>query len=183
MTDHDTAHDDPTGNDTADQVGPSAAADDRSTAGDGTEHAPGVAFWVTMALGGAVTLFGAAGLFTAEGNDLKSFIPWFAGGALLVDLVVVPLAAAIGLLGRRLIPPPAWPPVRAALLASAVLAVFAAPLVADLGGRPDNESLRPRDYGSGLLTAVVVIWAITLAVAVATMAADRRHRPPAHKAV
>ncbi|MBA3282419.1 MAG: hypothetical protein H0U29_09340 [Acidimicrobiia bacterium] len=182
MTDHDTPADDAL-HGTADQVDPGMGGDDRSMAGDGTQHAPGVAFWVTMALGGAVTLFGAVGLFTAEGNDLKSFIPWFAGGALLVDLVVVPLAAAIGLLGRRLIPPPAWPPVRAALLASAVLAVFAAPLVADLGGRPDNESLRPRDYGSGLLTAVVVVWAITLAVGVATMAADRRHRPPAHEAV
>lgn len=160
----------------------SADATDASNArppqGDEADRTPGVGFWVAMALGGSVALFGAGGLLTAEGNDLPSFIPWFAGGALLVDLVVVPLAAAVGLVGRRFVPSPAWPPVRAGLLASAALAVFAAPLIIDLGGRPDNDSLRPRDYGSGLLTAVAVVWAIALAVAVATMLADRRQPPP-----
>ncbi|CAN5702934.1 hypothetical protein BH10ACT1_BH10ACT1_23090 [soil metagenome] len=138
------------------------------------DAAPGAAFWLAMAVGGAITLFGAAGLLTAEGNGLGSFIPWFAGGALLADLVVVPLAAGIGLVGRRVVPAPAWPAIRAGLLASATLAVFAAPLVANLGGRPDNPSLRPRDHGSGLVSALAVVWVIALAVAAVSWWADRR---------
>lgn len=180
MTDLGTPENNATGHDAAGRAGESGGADERLLAGNGTGRREGIVFWVAMALGATVALIGAIGLFTADGNDLPSFIPWFAGGALLVDLVVVPLAAVIGLLGRRLIPPPAWPPVRAGLLASAAVAVFAAPLIADVGGRPDNDSLRPRDYGSGLLTALVVVWAIALAFAVATMVADRRHPPPAH---
>ncbi len=50
MTDHDTPADDAL-HGTADQVDPGMGGDDRSTAGDGTQHAPGVAFWMTMALG------------------------------------------------------------------------------------------------------------------------------------
>lgn len=144
--------------------------------GSGTSErpAPGPGFWVAMLLGGSVSLAGAIGLFTADGNGLSTFIPWFAGGALLVDLAIVPLAAGMGLLGRRFVPAAAWPPVRAALLASAVLIAFAAPLVIDLGGRPDNASLRPRAYGSGLVSAIAAVWVIGLAVATITSVASRR---------
>ena len=136
--------------------------------------APGKAFWVGMGGGGAIVAFGAIGLLTAEGNGLGSFIPWFAGGALLVDLLVVPLAAGVGLVGRRLVPAPAWPAIRAGLIASATLAVFAAPLVANLGGTPGNPSLRPRDYGSGLVSAVAVVWLVALTVGLVAWVADRR---------
>ncbi len=129
---------------------------------------PGRLFWVSMAGGGAVTLVGVGGLLTAEGNGLGSFVPWFAGGALLVDLVVVPLAAAVGLLGRRVVPAAAWPAVRGGLIASAALAAFAAPLVLDLGGRPGNASLRPRHYGSGLASALVAVWVVALVAAAAS---------------
>lgn len=137
-------------------------------------HGPGWGFWVAMGLGGAVTTFGAVGLLTAEGSGLTTFIPYFAGGALLVDLVVVPLAAGLGLVGRRALPRPVWLPVRAGLLATAVLAVFATPLVLGLGGRPDNASLRPRHYGSGLVSALAVVWTITALTVAASMVATRR---------
>lgn len=132
-----------------------------------TRTRPGRSFWVAMAIGGAITLFGVVGLLTAEGNGLGSFIPWFAGGALLADLVVVPLAAGVGLVGRRVVPAAAWPAIRAGLIATATLAAFAAPLVLDLGGRPDNASLRPRSYGSGLLWALLAVWAVAALAAVA----------------
>lgn len=141
------------------------------------DHRPsGPAFWVAMGAGGAIVAFGLVGLLTAEGNGLSTFVPWFAGGALALDLLVVPLAAALGALGRRVVPTVAWPPVRAALVATGTLVVFAAPLVADLGGRPDNASLRPRAYGSGLLLALGACWLLALA-ATAARVAVRRRRP------
>ena len=136
----------------------------------------GAAFWVGMGLGAAIALFGAIGLLGGEGNGLGSFIPFFAGGALLVDLVVVPLAAGIGYLGRRLLPRTAWLAVRAALVASVTLVAFAAPLVLDLGGRPDNASLRPRDYGSGLASALAVVWVVAAVVLAVALASGRRRR-------
>ncbi|QXC59641.1 hypothetical protein KSP35_14755 [Aquihabitans sp. G128] len=57
---------------------------------------------------------------------------------------------------------------------------FAAPLVLDLGGRPDNASLRPRDYGSGLVSAVAVVWGLAAVTAVVLWARprfDRGSRP------
>jgi hypothetical protein len=63
---------------------------------------------------------------------------------------------------------------RTGLVATAALALFAAPLVADLGGRPDNPSLRPRDYRSGLLIALAVVW---LACLVSAAIATRRDGP------
>jgi hypothetical protein len=139
----------------------------------------GPGFWVAMSVGGAITLFGATGLLRSVGDGLGSFIAWFVGGALLLDLVVVPLASGIGLLARRRVPAAAWPAVRAGLVATATLALFAAPLVADLGGRPDNPSLRPRDYRSGLLATLAVVWlACLLAASVARRDGTRSRNPP-----
>lgn len=137
-------------------------------------HRPGgIAFWTAMGIGGAVVAFGAAGLVSAEGNGLSTFAPWFAGGALAMDLVIVPAAAGLGALGRRVVPPVAWPPVRAALVATATLTLVAAPLVANLGGRPDNASLRPRDYGTGLLASIAACWLLALVVIVGRLASRR----------
>ncbi len=140
----------------------------------GPHPSPGPAFWVAMGLGAALSLFGAVGLLGADGNGLGSFIPWFAGGALVVDLVIVPTAAAIGLLGRRVVPSAAWPAVRAGLIASTTLTVFATPLLLNLGGSSDNPSLRPRHYGSGLLSALAAVWVVCLVMAVGAWLVDRR---------
>lgn len=135
---------------------------------------PGPGFWVAMGLGAAVTVFGVIGLLGAEGNGLGSFIPWFVGGALVLDLLVVPVAAGIGLLARRVVPAPAWPAVRTALIATATLVAFAAPLALDLGGTPGNPSLRPRDYGGGLLVALAVVWGLAAVVGGTALARARR---------
>lgn len=133
---------------------PSARTPRRATTG----------FWVAMLLGGSLVLFGVVGLLGADGSGLGSFVPYFVGGALVLDLVVVPAAAGVGVLARRLVPAPAWPAVRAALLSSATLAVFALPLVLGVGGAPGNPSLRPRRYGPGLAAAVAVVWSLALVV-------------------
>lgn len=144
-------------------------------AGKVDDGPPGRGFWVGMGIGAVVVLFGVGGLFTADGSGLSSWIPWFAGGALLLDLAIVPLTAVIGALGRRLLPGWAWYPARAALVASATLTAFALPLVLHLGGNPDNPTVRPRHYGAGLATSLAAVWAVA-AVALATSWAASRRR-------
>jgi hypothetical protein len=133
----------------------------------GTDDAArrGAAFWVAMAVGAAITAYGAVGLWVDDGDDIGSIGRWFVGGALLADLVVVPAGAAVGFGLRRLSPAWLWPVLRAALLATVVAVVFALPLVLDQGGIPDNPSMRPRDYGTGLVAAVAWIWAVAAVVA------------------
>jgi hypothetical protein len=146
-------------------------------------HRPGPGFWVAMALGGLASLVGTIGLMRTVGDGLVSFVTFFVGGALLIDLVAVPLASAIGGIGRRYVPATVWPAVRGALVATATLALFAAPLVTGMGGKPDNPSLRPRDYGSGLLTAIIAVWLGSAPMAIIGLAvsnrrtSNRRRRP------
>lgn len=135
---------------------------------------PGLAFWVTAVVGAAIVLFGIRGLLENEPRGAASAIRWFVGGALVVDLIVVPLGAAIGWAGRRVLPPWAWPAVRAGLLATAVLVIFALPLVLDQGGTPGNPTVRPRDYETGLLVAVASTWAVVAAVLAIGRARGRR---------
>ncbi len=133
----------------------------------------GPAFWVGMVVGVAVVAFGAMNLVEVQRPRLPSIGRWFVGGALALDLILVPVAAAVGVLLRRVVPDLAWPPVRAALLASAVLVAFSLPLILDKGGRPDNASLRPRAYESGLAWALLAVWLVAGLAAAARMRAHR----------
>jgi hypothetical protein len=53
------------------------------------------------------------------------------------------------------------------MLAGAVLAAVAWPMVRGYGTDPADPSLLPRDYGAGLLAALGVVWATVLVVALA----------------
>lgn len=127
----------------------------------------GVVFWLSMAVGAAITLYGTLNLIHDEQRALPSVARWFVGGALLVDVVVIPTGAAVGLVAKRLLPALLWPVVRAALLASVVLVVFATPLVLDQGGVPGDPSLRPRNYTTGLAGALGTVWAVAVLVGAA----------------
>lgn len=153
-----------------DRTGPSPEG-----SGQGSEATPGPVFWTAMVVGAAISLFGAVGILTADANALGSFIPWFAGGALLLDLAIVPAAAAIGLLGRKALPAWAWPSVRGGIIVTATLVAFAAPLVLGFGGDASNPTVLPRHYGSGLVSALAVVW-IGTALALAIVAVTGRGR-------
>ncbi len=136
---------------------------------DSSDATPRSIFWTSMAIGGAITAFGVIQLVRTIGSGLGSFIPWFAGGAILLDLAIVPIGAGIGHFGRKLLPAWTWPPVRAGLMITAVLVAFAVPLIQKLDNSPNNPTVQPRHYGSGLLAALVVTWVAT-AIAVGVVA-------------
>jgi hypothetical protein len=88
---------------------------------------------------------------------------WVVGLAVLHDLVVVPVVLAVGVALRRRVPAPAWPPVRAALFASAVLVAVGWPFVGGFGRNAGVPSLLPRDYAAGLAMALVAVWLVAAA--------------------
>ena len=130
-------------------------------------------FWIGALLGAGLVLFGIYGLWVNERAGFASAARWFVGGALVLDLIVVPLGALAGWAAKRVVPDWTWPMVRAALFTSVLLIVFAAPLVLDQGGVPDNPTVRPRNYDAGLLVALAATWVVA-AIALGVQAVRRR---------
>lgn len=138
---------------------------------------PGAAFWASAAIGAAIVAFGVRGLLVEEPRGAASAGRWLVGGALVVDLLVIPVGAALAAIARRVVPPAAWPTAVAGLFASAVLVIVAAPLVLDLGGVPANPTIRPRAYGSGLLAALAAVWCVAGAIGLVRHRREGRGRP------
>jgi Na+/melibiose symporter-like transporter len=114
---------------------------------------------IGLALGVPVIGYGLRGALVDAGDTHPPELArWVIGAALVHDLVIVPLAAAVALLARRFTPRRAWPPVRAGLAATGIFVAVGWPFVRGYGRDPTNPSLLPRNYGVGLAAAIGVIW-------------------------
>jgi hypothetical protein len=138
----------------------------------------GRAFWIGLILGIAIMLFGIAGaLVNAGATHPVQFVTWLVGSDLLHDAVVAPAACAIGWLVLVTMPASLRAPVRAGLIATAVLVGVAWAPLHGYGRLPDNPSLAPLDYGTALLTTVGAVWvacAIWGAISLAQRSRERR---------
>ncbi|MGH9290107.1 MAG: hypothetical protein ACRD0V_17735, partial [Acidimicrobiales bacterium] len=104
---------------------------------------------IGLALGSPVTVYGLRGaIVDAADTHPLELMRWVIGAALVHDLMVVPAVVATALLVRRFVPRRAWPPVRAGLAATGILALVGWPFVRGYGADPTNQSLLPRDYGA-----------------------------------
>jgi hypothetical protein len=135
-------------------------ATDRAEPADRAASGPG--FWIAAAVGITIMAFGVRGIVThARGTHPSAFVAWIVGADLVHDLLLAPAALLVGALLARALPDRWWPPVRAGVLATAlVLAVAWAPLRGY--GRatvPDNETVQPLDYSTAVLTVLAVVWA------------------------
>ncbi|HVL04776.1 MAG TPA: hypothetical protein VM388_02230 [Acidimicrobiales bacterium] len=121
----------------------------------------GPRFWITAAAGWALIGWGVYGIVSnsldTRPADLARFV---VGGALLHDLLVAPLAIVAGVLVARAVPTPARAPVQAALAVSAIVALFAWPLVRAYGLAAGNPTSLPHNYGRNLLVVLGVVWAV-----------------------
>ncbi|MGH9191534.1 MAG: hypothetical protein ACRDZ0_03555 [Acidimicrobiales bacterium] len=114
---------------------------------------------IGLALGLPIIGYGLRGaIVDAADTHPSELARWVIGSALVHDLVLVPVAAAIALLVHRFTPRRAWPPVRTGLAATGVLALVGWPFVRGYGDDPTNPSVLPRNYGAGLAAAVGVVW-------------------------
>jgi di/tricarboxylate transporter len=142
------------------------------------DERPGRAFWIGLAAGWAVMAFGVAGLI-ANRADTKPFeVTYrFLELAVVHDAVAAPLAYVVGAIATHWLPAIVRGPVRGALALSAIVIVFALPLVQRLGAR-QNSSVLPLAYGPNLATVLGGIWLATAAVVARRLLKRRRHRWP-----
>ncbi len=127
----------------------------------------GRAFWIAFVVGWGLMAFGVAGAIAdrrrADPAALARYVLEF---ALLHDALVAPLVFLVGWLASEALPLVARGPVRGALALSALLAVFAIPLVRRFGAHPTNSSALPLDYTHSLVVVLGAVWGVTLAVLV-----------------
>jgi hypothetical protein len=139
-------------------------------------ESPGAAFWIGLASGWAVMAVGIAGL-VADRADTKPFEVAYRFGelALVHDAVVAPLVFVVGAIATHWLPPIGRGPIRGALALSAIVVVFALPLVQRLGAR-QNSSVLPLAYGPNLAIVLGAIWLTTAAVIGGRLFTRRRER-------
>ena len=97
----------------------------------------------------------------------------FIGGALVHDLVIVPVVTVISVALTRLIHAPYRGPIQLGLFASAVFAFVAYPGVRRFSSAKDNTSADPLNYAHGVLVCLAVVWALVLAVEVRLLLRQR----------
>ena len=145
---------------------------------DHQEPLAGWRWWAGLAVGGAVGLFGLAGLLADAARTMPLvWLRWLVGLLLVHDLVLAPL---VQVAGRRLRDraPEAWRwPLQLGLVTSGVLVLASVPLLAGVGRRaqPGNASVLPGDYPRALAGVLAVVWLAVLALGVV---ARRRRRAP-----
>lgn len=111
--------------------------------------------------------FGIVGLrsLVIAGDDARpaATLTWVVGLAIAHDLLLVPVVLVIGVAVKRLSPAAmrAW--IGGGLLVSGAVSLVAWPLVRGYGRAAGNPSLLPRDYGTGLVTTLAIVWVATLA--------------------
>ncbi len=100
------------------------------------------------------------------------------GGALVHDLVLVPLVLVAGWVLHRVVRAgPTRSVLTWCLATSGVLALVAWPFVRGYGRQASNPSLLARDYARGLAVYIAAVWAVGAVVLVAETVRRRRSGP------
>ena len=131
---------------------------------------PGAGFWISAAVGWAVIAVGLRGIFAHSLDTRPANLARFVvAGALLHDLLVAPLVIAAGVLVARAVPGRARPVVQAALMVTAVVALFSYPLVRAYGLATHNPTSLPHNYAVNLIVVLGLVWAAAAAVVLARL--------------
>ncbi|MBD5784830.1 hypothetical protein IF650_01435 [Cellulosimicrobium terreum] len=111
-----------------------------------------------LLLGGAALI--GFGLWTAwstvPSSQWPSALVWLAGGVVVHDAVLAPLAVVLGAWVLPRVPPVWRGPLRGGLLAAGALAILAIALVAGASDRR-NWSVVPQDPLAAITTAVIAV--------------------------
>ncbi len=124
---------------------------------------------LVLALGG-LAMIGWGGWFLydqllAEPSITTATAGWLLAGPVLTDLLLMPVAAALGWALSRLLPGSLRAPVTAGLVVSTVLVAIAVPFLWRAYAANHNPGLVDGDYLAGLGTALIVTWVAVLLAA------------------
>lgn len=141
-------------------------------------HHPHPAQVACLIVGWAVIVFALRGMLSEPAANPPQLFRLLIGLNVVNDAVVIPIVLAISLLVRRVLPRWAILPVQVGLFASAVVVLYAYPL---LGGWTHTvragPSRLPHDYAYSLAWVLGAIW---LFCALLAVVAWRRRRGPAN---
>jgi hypothetical protein len=146
-------------------------------AADPPEPLAGWRWWTGLAVGGAVGLFGLAGLLRDAAKTMPlDWLGWLAGLLLVHDFVLAPL---VHMAGRRLCDraPQAWRwPLQVGLITSGVLVLASIPVLYGVGRatQPHNASVLPGRYPLALAGVLALVWLGVLALGILSLL----HRHP-----
>jgi hypothetical protein len=136
----------------------------------------GARFWLTAAAGWVVMAYGVRGIFHHHLDTKPTNLATFAvGGALIHDLLFVPVVLLIGLAVNRAAPARVRSVVQGALIVSGSLVAFSYPLVRGYARVLHNPSSLPHNYTLNLAIVLGVVWAM------AAVAMTVRLRHPKHR--
>jgi hypothetical protein len=134
-------------------------------------------FRIGLALGAPLMAVGIRGaLVNHTDTHPAELARWVIGSAVVHDAALVPIVAVVTWTIRRLLPTWAWPAVRWALFATAVLTVVSRPFVGRYGWNPANPSALDRPYGEGMVVVLVLVWASAAGWLLIDASLHRRHR-------
>lgn len=135
---------------------------------DSPTQRPGL--WIGLVLGLPVIAWGIRGaLIEGARTRPPELARWIVGGALVHDLVLLPVVLVTAALVRGFVSERAWPLVRWALATSGSVLLVAWPFLRGYGRRASNPSLLPRDYTSGVVVALALVWLVAASLAWASI--------------
>jgi len=135
-------------------------------------------FWVGVVIGWTLIALGIRGLLHNYVATNPSVVGRYVlEAALILDLVVAPIACGAGLLVGRLFKPPVRAIVGAGMVASALVALYSFPFVRGYGRNPKLPSALPVNYGRGLVIVLVTIWVVVGALCAWSLRRSRSHAP------
>ncbi len=128
------------------------------------EHGP--LFWVVLAVGWAVIIFAIHGMIAQRANPPEVW-KLLIGLNIVNDALVAPALVVAAFVVRRLVPGWLVAPLDVGLIASAVVTLYAYPLVGSWGKSVAAGSSRlPFDYAHSLLMVLGAIWFVCALLAV-----------------
>ena len=148
---------------------------------DQPEPLAGWRWWTGLAVGGAVGLFGLAGLLRDATKTMPLvWLKWLVGLLLVHDFVLAPLVLLAGRRLRDRAPEPWYWPLRLGLVTSGVVVLASVPVLYGVGRRtqPGNASVLPDNYPLALAGVLIVVWLGVLALGIwgSTHWRGRSHR-------
>jgi len=124
-------------------------------------HEGGPLLWTCLVVGWAVIVFGLHGLLSNKGTNPPDTFRLLIGLNIVNDALVVPLILAVAVVVRRIVPRWLLVPVDVGLITSAVVVLYAYPLVGSWGkGVRAGSSRLPFDYAHSLAMVLGAIWVV-----------------------
>ena len=133
---------------------------------------------VVAAVAGIAMFLVAARYAGVRSIDVRPavWIRWWVTLAVVHDVVIAPLSILVGWLVVRFAPPVVKAPLQAGLILTATVVAMSWPALRGYGRIASNPTYLPRNYATGLVVTLAVIWLACAAWAAARLARARASR-------